>query len=45
MDLREIGREVVEWMDLVQDGDQWKALMNTEINLRFPKKSGNFLSS
>jgi hypothetical protein len=31
MDLREI-----EWMDLVQDRDQWRALVNTIINILFP---------
>jgi hypothetical protein len=33
-DLREIGWEVLDWMYLVQDRDQWWALMNTEMNLR-----------
>jgi len=30
MDLREIGWKVVDWMHLVQDGDQWRGLVNTE---------------
>jgi hypothetical protein len=28
-DLRVIGREVVGWIRLVSDGDQWRAFMNT----------------
>jgi hypothetical protein len=34
MDLREIGWEVVDWMHLAQDRDQWQALVNTVMNLR-----------
>jgi hypothetical protein len=36
MDLREIGRDGVDWMDMAQDRDQWRALVNTELNLRVP---------
>jgi hypothetical protein len=36
MDLREIGWDGMDWIDLVQDRDQWKALMNTVMNLRIP---------
>jgi hypothetical protein len=36
MDLREKGREGVDWMHLAQDSGQWPALVNTEINLRVP---------
>jgi hypothetical protein len=32
-DLREIGWEGVDWMDLAQDRDQWWALVNTIMNL------------
>jgi hypothetical protein len=31
MDLREIGWEVVDWMHLAQDRDQWLALVNTVV--------------
>jgi len=31
MDLREIGCEGVEWMDLAQDRDQWRALVNLRV--------------
>jgi hypothetical protein len=36
MDFREIGREGKDWMDLAQDRDQWRALVNTVMNLRVP---------
>jgi hypothetical protein len=36
MDLREIGWEVVDWMHLAQDGDQWQAVVNTVMNLQVP---------
>jgi hypothetical protein len=36
MDRREIRWGGMEWTDLAQDGDQWRALVNTEINLRVP---------
>jgi hypothetical protein len=33
MDLREIGWGGVDWIDLAQDRDQWRALVNTVMNL------------
>jgi hypothetical protein len=35
-DLREIGWDDMDWIDLVQDRDQWRALVNTAMNLRVP---------
>jgi hypothetical protein len=34
--LREIGWDGMGWIDLTQDSDQWKALVNTVMNLRVP---------
>jgi hypothetical protein len=36
MDLREIGSDGIDWIDLAQDRDQWRALVNTVMNLRVP---------
>jgi hypothetical protein len=36
MDLREIEWDGVDWMDMAQDRNQWKALVNTVLNLRVP---------
>jgi hypothetical protein len=36
MDLREIGWDDMDWIDLAQDRDQWRALVNTVMNLRVP---------
>jgi hypothetical protein len=36
MDLREIGWDGGAWIDLAQDRDQWRALVNAVINLRAP---------
>jgi hypothetical protein len=36
MELREIGWDGTDWIDLVQDRDQWRALVNTVMNLRVP---------
>jgi hypothetical protein len=36
MDLREIGWDVMDWMDLAQDRDLWRVLVNTVMNLRVP---------
>jgi hypothetical protein len=35
-DLREIGSDGVHWIDMAQDRYQWKALVNTVLNLRVP---------
>jgi hypothetical protein len=36
MDIREMGWDGMDWIDLAQDRDQWMALVNTVINLRVP---------
>jgi hypothetical protein len=36
MDLREIGWNGIDWIDLALDRDQWRALVNTVMNLRVP---------
>jgi hypothetical protein len=36
MDLREIEWDGMNWIDLAQDSDQWRALVNTVMNLWAP---------
>jgi hypothetical protein len=36
VDLRETGWGGMDWIDLAQDRDQWRALVNTVLNLRVP---------
>jgi hypothetical protein len=36
MDLREIEWDGVDWVDLAQDKDQWRAHVNTVMNLLVP---------
>jgi hypothetical protein len=36
IDLREIGWDGMDWIDVAHDRDQWIALVNTIMNLRVP---------
>jgi hypothetical protein len=36
IDLREIEWDVMDWIDLAQDRNQWRALVNTAMTLRVP---------
>jgi hypothetical protein len=36
MELREIGRDNMDWTEVAHDRDEWRALVNTVINLRGP---------
>jgi hypothetical protein len=36
VDLREIGWGGMDWIHLAQDRDQWRALVNTVMNLQVP---------
>jgi hypothetical protein len=36
IDLTEIGWGSMNWIDLAQDRDQWRALLNVVVNLRVP---------
>jgi hypothetical protein len=36
VDLREIGWDGMDWMDVAQERDQWRALVNTVMKFRVP---------
>jgi hypothetical protein len=38
MDLQKVGGEFMDWINLAQDRDRWRALLNAGMNLRVPKK-------
>jgi hypothetical protein len=36
MYLKEVGWRVIEWIDMPQDRDRWRAVVNAVMNLRVP---------
>ena len=36
MDLQEVERGGMDWIDLVRDRERWRALVNVAMNLRVP---------
>jgi hypothetical protein len=45
MDFAERGGGDIDWIDLAQDKEQWRSLVNTVVGHRVTQNSGIFLSS
>ena len=44
-DLQEVGWGSMDWIDLAQYRNRWRALVNAVMNLRDPLNAGNFLTT
>ena len=45
MDYQEMGCGNTDWMELCQERDRWRALVNAVMNLWIPLNAGNFFTS
>jgi len=45
LELQEEGCGFMDWIELAQDRDRWRALVNGTMNLQFPQNAANFLTS
>jgi len=45
MDFQEVGCWVMDWIELAQDRNRWREVVNGVMNIRFPYYGGIFLTS
>ena len=45
MDLQKVSWEGMDWIDLAQNRDRWRAIVNAEMNFQVPYNAKNFLTS
>jgi hypothetical protein len=45
MDLQEVGCEGMNWIDVAQNRDRWRVLVNSVMNLRGLNNVGDFMTS
>jgi len=45
INFQELGCVGMDWMELAQGTDRWRALVNAVMSLRVPQNAGNLLTS
>jgi len=45
MDIQEVGCEGINWIDVAQNWERWRVLVNAVMNLRVLNNVGNFMTS